>query len=237
MAKTGKDQESKDAQAKAEAVQPLKVEINFPAITDLKQAIATDSDGNLLTRIQFTARVDQFEIFRLINLLKQPHGALYVTIGSNQSALDFKFDPKNLRFQIFQSAKRIEDAKKDKDTVADKTDVPVEEAANQAVKIEAVRFNHEPGEKLKFGVFIEYSVNGSTELKSATGRGKNPTAAVIAGVKQTGAVFEGLNEPFEVRAALEALEPSGECYKLIRVLDVGSFDVDEKGAEPAKEGE
>ena len=38
-------------------------------------------------------------------------------------------------------------------------------------------------------------------------------------------------EPFEIRAALEGLEPSPEGYKLIRVLDVGSFDSEEPKGE------
>ncbi len=77
--------------AAAQVTKPLAVEIHFPTITDLKQALAFDADGNLLIMIQFKAKVDQYEIFRLVNLLKQPHGSLFATIGSPQSAMDFMF--------------------------------------------------------------------------------------------------------------------------------------------------
>ena len=94
-------------EAKAEVVQPLKVEITFPSIMDLKQALAFDADGNLVIALQFKARVDQYEIFRLVNLLKQPHGALYATIGTLQSAMDFHFDAKAGKVEIIQAAKAL----------------------------------------------------------------------------------------------------------------------------------
>jgi len=219
-----------------EVVQSLKVEINFNPIYDLQLPIGFDGDGNLIIGVRFKARVDQFEVARLVNLLKQPHGALYAVIGSTQSALDFKFDSKQLRFEIFKASKGMEEKKPAK-VIEDKTAAQVEDATNQAVKIEIVRFNHIPEEKEPFGVFIEYSADGMAETHSAAGRGKNPTEAVISGVKNCGAVDASLNEPFEVRAALELLEPSTELFKLIRVLDVGSFDVDEGGEGPEGETE
>lgn len=245
MANKAKDkpETTKKAEAKTEVVNSLKVEVTFPNIVDLKQAIATDNDGNLIIAIQFKARVDQFEVFRLVNLLKQPHTGLSATITSPQSAMDFRFDAKEGKVAILKAAvpaalpqgKTQEKPKAGKSSPKETAVVQVDQPED-LVKIHAVTFNHVEGEEKPFGVLIEY-VNGSGEIKSAAGRGKDPTEAVISGVKNCGAVAQELSEPFEVRAALETLEPSGECYKLIRVIDVGSFDLDEKGAEPAKEGD
>ncbi len=227
--KTTKTQ-GKTAVAKAEAVQPLRVEISFPSIMDLKQALAFDADGNLIIAIQFKARVDQYEIFRLVNLLKQPHGTLYATIGSPQSAMDFKFT-KDGKVEIVKAQ-----------IAAEKTPAldNLETAAVKAAKITEVRFNYIPDEEDPFGVFIEYAADGTGELKDVAGRGKSMTEAVIASVRNCGIIDAEVKEPFEVRAALELLEPSPDCYKLIRVIDVGSFDVDEgkgKEGEETVEGE
>ena len=220
--------------AKAEAVQPLKVEITFPSIADLKQALAFDSDGNLLIKVQFTSRVDQYEIFRLVNLLKQPHGALYATIGTPQSAMDFKFDHKAGKVEIIQAAKALPQGKK-----TGKSHEATAEAGDQvpaAVKIHAVAFNHIaffPEEKDPFGVAIDYvGEDGSGEVHTIAGRGKNPTEAVMAGVLKI--LPDGVKGPFEAMAALEKLEPSADGYKLIRAIEVGSFD--EEGKEEGEGG-
>lgn len=205
------------------AARPLKVEINFPSISDLKQALAFDADGNLIIGIQFKARVDQYEIFRLVNLLKQPHGALYAIIGSPQAAMDFKFDPKAQKVEIVQAIKALPQG----NTKTAESQEPVAEATDQepvVVKIHAVAFNHIPEEKLPYGVAIDYVTEGSGEIHTVAGRGKNPTEAVLAGIMATKALPNEVNEPFEVMAALEQLDPSPECYKLIRVIEVGSFD-------------
>jgi len=218
---------TKKPEAKPEVINSLKVEVNFPNIVDLKQALAFDADNNLLIKIQFTARVDQFEIFRLVNLLKQPHGSLFATIGSPQSAMDFKFT-KDGKIEILKAQIAAEKAK------TPTLDTPPEPGP-KAAKITEVRFNHIPEEKLPFGVLIEYVADGTGELKTVAGRGKSATEAVIAGVRNCGVVAADVKEPFEVRAALEDLnhlEPSAECFKLLRVLDVGSFDLGE-----AREGE
>ena len=217
MAKTDKSKDKPESKVKTEAVEPLKVEINFPSIMDLKQALAFDSDGNLIIGIQFKAKVDQFEVFRLVNLLKQPHGALYAVIGSPQSAMDFKFDAKQIRFEIFQASERIEagKGKKVKDLTEPKAQGP------KAVKIHAVAFNHIPEEEKPFGVCIDY-VGGDGEIHTVAGRGMNPTEAVMAGVLKI--LPDGVKEPFEAMTALEQLEPSGEGYKLIRAIEVGAFE-------------
>ena len=230
MATESKKPERKKRTKKPEAVTPLKVEVNFPSITDLKQALAFDSDGHLIVAIQFKARVDQFEIFRLVNLLNQPHGTLYAIIGSPQSAMDFIFDKKQNRMDILEAASEIVAAKTD-----DKGNILPAESAGQeettgVVTIQTVRFNHIPEEEKPYGVLIEYLVDGTGELKAAGGRGKTATEAVIAGVHICGAVSTDLKEPFEVRAVLEEVnrkDPSAVCRKLVRVIDVGSFDIEE----------
>jgi hypothetical protein len=237
--KTDESKGKPEPKAKTEVATPLQVEINFPAISDLKQAIGTDSDGNLLIAIQFKAKVDQFEVFRLVNLLKQPHEALYCIIGSKQSAMDFKFDAKELRFDIFQAQKQIEaGAKKSKSQVIN---VPTAETPpvaqvtlfdTPAVKIHAVTFNHIQDEPKPYGVAIDYVADGTGEIHTVAGRGMNPTEAVVSGLSR---ILPGdLKEPFEFMAELEQLEPSPEGYKLIRVLQVGSFD-DEPGDEGGKQ--
>jgi len=102
-----KKNQNKPETTNDENIQPLKVEIEFPSILDLKQALAFDADGNLLIKVQFTSRVDQFEIFRLVNLLKQPHGALYAKIGTPQAAMDFQFDDKNRIGVAIEAAKAL----------------------------------------------------------------------------------------------------------------------------------
>jgi len=236
-----------------EIIQPLKVEIDFPSIMDLKQALAFDADGNLLTKIQFTARVDQFETFRLVNLLKQPHGALYAKIGTLQAAMDFHFSPDkdcamslkatNVLPQggeyggpraedIVSSDPEVKEVKtrKKKDQVADVVAERTQEE-EPVVKIHSVTFNHIPEDDRPFGVLIEY-VNGTGEIRTVAGRGNNPTEAVLTGVKATNALPDFLKEPFEISAALECLDPSPECGKLIKVIESGEFEKleSEKGA-------
>ena len=242
MAKTDKSTEKPETTKtqkatktpKSEVVQPLKVEITFPSIADLKQALAFDADGNLLIKVQFTSRVDQYEIFRLVNLLKQPHGTLYATIGTPQSAMDFKFDHKAGKVEIIQAAKALAQGKKTGKSAADQQ--PAAETKDQvskAVKIHAVAFNHIPEEKDPFGVAIDYvGEDGSGEVHTIAGRGKNPTEAVMAGVLKI--LPDVVKEPFEAMAALELLEPSAEGYKLIRAIEVGSFD--EAGKEEGEGG-
>jgi len=212
---------------KAEVVRPLKVEITFPSIVDLKQALAFDSAGNLIIGIQFKAKVDQYEIFRLVNLLKQPHGVLYAIIGSPQSAMDFLFNPKEDRMDILKAASQLVAAKTDdKGEITTKPLIPEQ----LAVKIHAVAFNHLPEEKKPYGVAIDYiGKDGSGEIYTVAGRGTDATEAVLAGVARI--LPPEMKEPFEVIAALEELEPSPEGYRLIRAIQVGSFD-----EEPGKGG-
>jgi len=212
----------KKTPSKAEVVRPLAVEITFPSIMDLKQALAFDSDGNLIIGVQFKAKVDQYEIFRLVNLLKQPHGTLYATIGSPQSAMDFKFDAKKDKVEVIKAVKAIPQA-------AEPAVQSQEEAAGllfgepKAVKIHAVAFNHIPEEPAPYGVAIDYvGDDKSGEIHTVAGRGINPTEAVLAGVARI--LPSEAKEPFEVIAALEELEPSPEGYKLVRALQVGNFD-------------
>jgi len=232
-----KEERGQSPVATAEVVRPLAVEITFPAIMDLKQALAFDTDGNLIIGIQFKAKVDQYEIFRLVNLLKQPHGNLFATIGSPQSAMDFKFDHKAGKVEIIQAATAIPQVPAKTTKALEETAEPLS-AGPMAVKIHAVTFNHIPEEKKPYGVAIDYvGKDGSGEVHTVAGRGKNPTEAVLSGVAKF-LPFE-LTEPFEIIAALEELEPSPEGNKLIRAIQVGSFDEEPgKGAsEQATKGE
>lgn len=215
--------------AKSEKTTALRVEVHFPTITDLKQAIGFDADNNLVMGIQFKVKVDQFETFRLLNLLKQPHGPLYATIGTPQSAMDFKFDKDGcveiVKAQIAgeKAGKPKELKAADAEPAADKGAAAELEKTGQVKAIHEVTFNHIPEDERPYGVLIE-AVNGTGELKSYAGRGLNPTEAVISGVRQCGVVAADVKEPFEVRAALDELDPSPAVSKLIRVLDVGAFD-------------
>jgi hypothetical protein len=238
-----KKEEPKAEVAQAEVQKPLPVQIQFPNIFDLKQAIAFDSNSNLVMAIQFKVRVDQFELFRLVNLLKQPHGGLSATIQSPQSAMDFRFH-KEGRVEIVkaQIAADVEIVKaqiaadnKKKLPEAKPKEKPAEPAEIEAT-VHGVTFNHNPEDERPFGVFIEYVLNGSGEIKSAAGRGTNPTEAVIEGVHNCGIVAADMTEPFEVRSALELLQPNSENYKLILALDVGAFDDNLGGNSDIKEG-
>jgi len=221
---------------KTEVIQPLAVSITFNGISNLKLPIALDDKGHLVVGVQFVARVDPFEIFRLVNLLNQPNGGLSATIASPQSAMDFKFDPKAKTVEVLQAAVpatipqgKAQEKKTGKSSPKETTAVQVVQP-EELVKIHGVTFNHIPEEKLPFGVLIEY-VNGTGEIKSAAGRGMSPTEAVVSGVKNCGAVAQELSEPFEISAALDLLEPSPEGNKLIRVLEVGSFDIEKPKGE------
>ena len=226
----------KKTPSKVEVIQPLAVEITFPAIMDLKQALAFDTDGNLVIGIQFKAKVDQYEIFRLVNLLKQPHGTLFATIGSPQSAMDFKFDMKSDKVEVIKAAKTIPQVPA---KTADKPHETAEPLFPEpaVTKIHAVTFNHIPEEKQPYGVAIDYIADGTGEIHTAAGRGKNPTEAVMAGVVKI--LPDGVKEPFEAMAALEQMEPSPEGYKLIRAIQVGSFEESEtgKGESETEKGE
>ena len=236
MAKTGKSTEKPETKTtKAEVVQPLKVEINFPSIMDLKQALGFDTDGNLIIAVQFKAKVDQYEIFRLVNLLKQPHGTIFAIIGSPQSAMDFKFDMKKDIVEVIKAAKALPQGP------VKPADLSQEAAAEnlvpepKAAKIQEVAFNHIPEEEKPFGVAIDYVVEGTGEIHSVAGRGMNPTEAVMSGVLKF--LPDVVKEPFEAMAALELLEPSAEGYKLIRAIEVGSFDAQTDKAKEGKKGE
>ena len=230
---------------KAEVIEPLAVSITFQGITNLKLPIALDDKGHLVVGGQFQAKLDPFEVFRLVNLLNQPNGGLSATITSPQAAMDFHFDPKTKTVEVLQAVvpklieAKVTEKKKGVDYEIDDKGTPCQILSKKAaadvlvekpedlIKILGVTFNHIPKEKLPYGVMIEY-VNRAGEIKSGAGRGKSPTEAVILGVHHCGLSVD-LKEPFEIRAALEKLEASPDGYKLIRVRDVGSFD--DKGAE------
>jgi len=230
-AKKGKGKGKSKEVAAVEVMKTLRVDVHFPKISDLKQAISLDTDGRLFIKIQFTAPVDQFELFRLSNLLNQPHGALYATIGSPQSAMDFKFTEDG-RVEILKAQVKAEKAMAKTAALAD----PPAAVNWKVAKVHNTTFNHIPEDPRPYGVMIEFAVEGSGELKTAAGRGKDPTQAVISGARNCGIVTADIMEPFEIRAALEALEPSPANYKLIRVIDVGTFEIEPGGEDTEKKG-
>jgi hypothetical protein len=229
----------------AKAAKPLAVEIHFPSIVDLKQAIGFDADGNLIIALQFKAKVDQYEIFRLVNLLKQPHGSLFATIGSPQSAMDFMFT-KEGKVEILKAEIAQEKAKS---LAAGKTEPAKDKpAADQSagskalattvdlITFQEVTFNHIPTEERPFGVVIDF-VNGTGETHTVAGRGKTATEAVICGVKATKGGFEAFDQPFEIVAAVKKTKETLAQIKIIRAIEVGSFDDDNKGDAKKKKGE
>lgn len=233
--------------AAAQVTKALPVEVHFPTITDLKQAIGFDADGNLIIALQFKARVDQYEIFRLVNLLKQPHGALFATIGSPQSAMDFKFTKEGkieiLKAEIAQEKPKAITGGKAQEPAKDKpADTGTALAkTSEPVTFQDITFNHIPEEDRPFGVVIDFCVNGTGEVHTVAGRGKTATEAVIAGVKATKGGFEALEQPFEIVAALKTTKETAALVKIIRAIEVGSFDLGpdqgDKGDAKPKKGE
>lgn len=217
--KSKKEEPKKPAAKPAEVVTPLKVEVEFPHIHDLKQGIAFDSDMNLVLTIQFKAPVDQYEVARLVNLLKQPSGVLHATIGSNQSAMDFKFDPKAGQFVVTQAAKALVPGKKDKPAAGP--------PADGKVVFQDVTFNHFEKEDKPFGVFISYTDSDGV-IHEKAGRGGSALEAVIAGIQSTGAIHRDMTEPFEVLAALKDIDVTPALNELLRVIEVGQIPTDKK---------
>ena len=230
------------AVAIAQAAIPLKVEIHFPSIVDLKQAIGFDADGNLIVTLQYKARVDQYEIFRLVNLLKQPHGTLFATIGSPQSAMDFKFTQGG-KVEILKAELAQDKAKAALTTGKPAAEKPAQEAAPgpaagiKPVTIQEVSFNHIPTEERPFGVVIDFVSNGTGELHTVAGRGKTATEAVIQGVMQTKGFDPALKQPFEIVAALKKTKETPAQIKIIRAIEVGSFDMNEGGKKSEDKGQ
>jgi hypothetical protein len=228
--------------AAAQAAAPLKVEIHFPLIADLKQAIAFDADGNLVMAIQFKVRVDQYELFRLVNLLKQPHGSLYATIGSPQSAMDFKFS-KEGKVEILKAEIAAE---KPKALAAGEKGKPADAGTGEPlnptdgeVTFKDISFNHIPEDERPFGVVIDFTNGATDKVHVVAGRGKSATEAVISGVKATSAnLFGALEQPFEIVAAVKKTPETDAQIKIIRAIEVGSFDPGEdKGGANPKKGE
>jgi len=225
----------------AEVVKVLKCEVTFPMIANLKQALGFDKDGNLVITVQFQAPVDQFETFRLINLLKQPHGALYALIGSPQTAMDFIFDKKKNQMDIIQAASKLLAASSDAQGTIKTGEVgepaaekpkrkKAEPASDQGDKpagpimIHEVTFNHISEEELPFGLVVDYVEIEGGVIHTKAGRGKDPYMAVVSVVESLGICGPGAKQPFEIRAALETLKPTPGLYKLVRVVDTGSFE-------------
>jgi hypothetical protein len=217
----------KEAQiATSQAIKPLQVEVHFSSIDDLKQAVAFDNDGNLILTIQFKTLVNQFETFRLLNLLKQPHGILYAVIGSPQSAMDFRFSTEG-KIEILKAelAQGKDKAPAPANTKNEPKITNIKELAvtNNGVTFQVVNFNHIETDSNPFGVYIEYLIAKTGEIKSAAGRGKSAIEAVITGIKQTDGFNTGINQPFEILMELKKTEETPAQIKLVRTIELGKF--------------
>lgn len=245
MPRTKKDQgkqaavkEAGKTVAAAQVTAPLAVSITFPNIMEPKQAIAFDNDGNLIIVVQFKARADQYEIFRLVNLLKQPHGALNVTIGTPQSAMDFHFT-KEGKVEILKAAmsseKKKDNPEADRKALPDTAAGPTPAAAPAGLLV-IVEFttNHIPTDDRPFGCMVEFVSDGSGEVHTVAGRGTTPTEATILGILATRAIQADPGHPFEIIAALKATKETPARDRLIRAIEVGSFDINEGEAEKGK---
>jgi hypothetical protein len=246
-AKKAAKKEAAATVAAAQATNPLQVEVRFNPIFDFKQAIGFDGDGKLVMTIQFKTVLNQFdvyEVFRLVNLLKQPHGSLFATVGSPQSAMDFKFSQEGkveiLKAEI-AATKALPAGKKGKpaDQPADQGtgEKPVDPTEGE-ITFKDITFNHVPEEKLPYGCVIDFT-NGATDKSHVVaGRGKTTAEAVISGVKQTKAkLFDGLNQPFEIVAAVKKTPETDAQIKIIRAIEVGTSDLgDGKGGANPKKG-
>ncbi|MCK9602057.1 MAG: hypothetical protein M0R06_23630 [Sphaerochaeta sp.] len=247
MAKQKKDQKSFDSAGaapatKTELVKPLKVEINFPTIYNLKQALKMDDKGALIMGVQFEAKVDQFELFRLANILSQPHEGLYAVIGTPQTVMDFKFDKKEIRWEVFNANLKLEAGKS---PAQDKAAPPVEAAtgaaqgptpAEQTAKPDgdfkpkvttffSVTHNHIENEPDPFGVLVEY-LAGTEEVHSQVGRGKSPADAALSAIRQLEACPPALGQPFEMIDYLgKNFQKTTALCQLSLIISRDTFDI------------
>lgn len=197
----------------------MKVEVTFGTITDLKQALGFTSDGDFEMAIQFKSKVDPFEVFRLINLLKQPHAPLYAIIGSPQTAMDFAFDKANNKVEVLRAIKAaVQEAKK----LDDKKNPPSDIKA-KVIEFVNLSVNHLPTEAQPFGLFVDYK-NGNGEDKSVAGRGQTPAEAGMSVVRSLECVPLTVKEPFEVLDALRKFPPTPALAKLILTIARNKFE-------------
>jgi hypothetical protein len=230
MAKSKNEKPESTPTVKSEVVQALKVEINFPSISGIKLAQGFNNDGDFQIGIQFTAKVNPFEVFRLINLLKGPHTALYAVIGSNQGILDFKFDEKNYLVEVVKAAAQLaagETGKPEKKDADDKK--PAQEKGKEPVVkgkvFVEVHSNDFPDEPEPFGLFAEY-LNGSQESRPAAGRGKSPSEAAMALLRTVNIITSDRPaEPFEaIKYLTEDFGSDPYCLALADVIKSNTFE-------------
>ena len=198
----------------------MKVEVTFASINDLKQVLGFTSDGDFEMAIQFKAKVDPFEVFRLINLLKQPHAPLYAIIGSPQTAMDFMFDKANNKVEVLRALKvAVQEAKK----LDEKAKTPASDIKPKAIEFVNLSVNHLPTEAQPFGLFVDYK-NGNGEDKSVAGRGQSPAEAGMSVVRALECVPLTVKEPFEVLDALRTFPPTIALAKLILTIARNKFE-------------
>lgn len=230
---------------KTDVIQPLPVSITFVGITGLKLPIALDDKGHLVVGVQFQARVDPFEVFRLINLMNQPNGGLSATISSPQSSMDFRFDPKAGTVEVLKSATPV---KPDQVPAAKNLNKPKKNAGQEPaaaaeppapdialIELTGISFNHIPEEERPYGVTIDFLNGDGQGEHCVAGRGGAPTEAIMDALKQTKGFDPGLDEPFQYIDALKLTKKTPAQIKVIRAIEVGSFD-DKGDAKPSAEG-
>lgn len=235
MAKQKKEQPK--LETKPEVIQALKVEVNFPTISGLKQVLGFTSEGDFQIGIQFTAKVNPFEVFRLVNLLKGPHTALYAIIGTNQGALDFKFDEKDYHVDVIRAAAQLAAGKPvDKPEIvhdAGKPGATAEATKTTEAKVEPpkgkifvdVHVSNSEGDPRPFGLFANY-MNGTKEPKSAAGRGTTASEAALSLLQSVNLIpSDRPVEPFEaIKYLTEGFGTDPFCLALADVIKTNNFD-------------
>ena len=207
-------------------IQPLKVDIKFPHIMDIKQQIALDTSGILAIKIQFTANVDQFEVFRLVNLLKQPHEALYAIIGTNQSQLDFQFDADAGVVNILQSIVALPVGVTSTEPPRDS-----EPGITPSIKIVEANLKYDKVFPYPYRAEIIYvMLEGNGEILTLIGVGQDIADAILDALSDMLPGQQLMPEIFEAVAYLEGLEDRAECLKLINALYSNSIGEPEQGA-------
>lgn len=213
MAKSKKNQpELKPTEAEPK---PLKIEINFPNIFDLKQAIAFDTNGRLLVAIQFKAPVVSSEVFRLVNLLTQPNQGLFATVGSKQATMDFLFNPKEDKVEIIRAVKQL--------AVATSKDEPPAEPKPEGTLVELfgakIDQNIDP-----YSIGAKYQ-NGTGEILANVGSGKSPMDAALNLARTLNLVpADRPVEPFKAIEYLKKVEGNPFIAALVAVIETNTFE-------------
>ncbi|MFA5429866.1 MAG: hypothetical protein WC329_01750 [Candidatus Omnitrophota bacterium] len=226
------------AETKAELVKPFRTEVPIKNITGLKIPLTMDDKGHLVGGFQFQAIVNQYELFRLINLMNQPNGGLHVIFVSDQASFDFKYDQKEQRFEVIQGVLPLPagTAKTTPDAAAQEKKEPAKKTAapTSPVVFTNTTFNHFDKEPEPFGVAIDYMPDETGNIVHVLGRGKTAVEGLFSGLKQVKG-FEAISQPFKFLEAVKATKEGPAQIKIIRTIEMGEFfNGDDKGKTEAK---